>query len=265
MVSNYNNFTNALYSSYYCLLDKKTICLSTADDVIKLKEYKANKRDEKRKERFNWNLYVKCYRKQRSFKGWYLYSFQEFGDVENRWFMVTNKNNEYLTIKFPQDIIVRRYGYAPNDKLINGSFYYKPNIIERIFQTIKFKKEKKLIEMMYPQFISILEKKKSINATIEINEFYKYFPQMKYGIMEQLILKLKSERNDLAEIITINQHGTNTHLPMFTRCTRNVSPMIIVKGKLFFPFDRSLSFYALFLSSFNFAKYSRLPVHIRAS
>jgi hypothetical protein len=93
---------------------KKTICLSTADDVIKLKKYKAKKREEERKKRLDRNLYIKCYRNQKIYKGWHLCDFQE---NENQCFRVANKNGEYLTIRFPQDILVRRYGPDPDDRL----------------------------------------------------------------------------------------------------------------------------------------------------
>jgi exonuclease III len=121
---------------------KKTICLSTADDVIKLKEYKAKMRDEKRKSRFYRNLYVKCYQNQKIYKGWHLCDFQEFGNIKNRGFRVSNENNEYLTIGFPQDTLVRRYGYDPNDSLSRSSFMYKPNFIERLFCNLKSKFKK---------------------------------------------------------------------------------------------------------------------------
>jgi hypothetical protein len=196
---------------------KKTICLSTADDVIKLKEYRAKKRDEKRKDRFSWNLYVKCYRNQKKYKGWYLYDFKEFGDVEDRWFRVANKNNEYLTIGFPSNILVRRYGYDSNDRLSKGAFNYKPNSIEHFFLNLKYKKEEELIKEMYPNLVFILEGKKSIKTTIEINELLKNFKEMKYEVMERMFSKLKEDRNDLAELITIKQLGTNDHLPMFNR------------------------------------------------
>jgi hypothetical protein len=194
---------------------KKTICLSSADDVIKLKEYKAQKRDERRKNNFYRNLYIKCYRNQKKYKGWYLCDFQEFGNIEDRWFRVTNKNGEYLTIGFPQNMLVRRYSHDPNDRSTRNSFMYKPNFIEQFFCNLKLKKEEKIIEKAYPLLVSILEEKKSAQSTIEINELYKNFENMKYKVWERMLSKLKEKRNDLAELITILQLGKNAQLPMF--------------------------------------------------
>ncbi|MDR1148592.1 MAG: hypothetical protein LBK66_08175 [Spirochaetaceae bacterium] len=119
------------------IINKKTITFSSADDVIKLKEYNENKKTVRRRNKFYLNLYKRCFQKQRKYKGWTLWDFQEFGDMENRCFCVKNKEGEYLKIGFPENIIVRRYSYDYNDRLSHGNCCYKPNIIENLIAKLK--------------------------------------------------------------------------------------------------------------------------------
>jgi hypothetical protein len=139
---------NILIEFWKNIWTKKTICLSTADDVIKLKEYKTKKRDEKRKKYFDKNCYVKCYLNQKRYKGWCLHDFYEFGDVNQRNFQVKNKLGEVRYCDFPQGIVIRRYGYDPDDRNYNQPISYIPNFIEQFLLDLKFKKEEKLIEKM---------------------------------------------------------------------------------------------------------------------
>jgi hypothetical protein len=145
-----NNLSEILTISQFIIIPlitvfwtKKTICLSTADDVIKLREDKSKKREEKRKKHFAWNCYVKCYLKQRKYKGWCLHNFNEFGDVDRRGFQVKNKFGEVRGFYFPEGIVIRKYGYDPSDRNYNQPISYIPNSIKQFFINLKFKKDGK--------------------------------------------------------------------------------------------------------------------------
>ena len=119
------------------IINKKTINFSSADDIIKMKEYKVNKKNESKKNNFRLKLYKRCFQNQKKYKGWVLWDFNEFGDIENRWFRVKNQEGEYLTVRFPENYIVRRYGYSSNDRLDHGHYFYKPNFIENIINKLR--------------------------------------------------------------------------------------------------------------------------------
>jgi hypothetical protein len=200
------------------MINKKTISFSSADDLIKLREYKENKKTEKRRNRFYLNLYRICYQKQRRYKGWSLWDFQEFGDIENRWFRVKNEEGEYLTIGFPENIIVRHYGYDPNDRLSHGHYSYIPNFVENIFIVLKRKHDKKLIEKTLPQIIEFLEDKKRNNEKAELNEIFGQYKNINICLIEKMLrcLRTEGQRKDLTDLITIRQLGTNQNVPYFT-------------------------------------------------
>lgn len=200
------------------IINKKTIAFSSADDVIKLKEYKENKKIEKRRNHFYLNLYKICYQKQRRYKGWSLWDFQEFGDIENIWFRVKNEEGEYLTISFPENIIVRRYGYDLNDRLSHGHYSYKPNFIENIFIALRQKRDKKLMDKTLPNIIDFLENKKQNNEKVELNEIFNQYKNVDIRLIEEMLGDLRTEkkRKDLTGLITIRQLGTNQNVPYFT-------------------------------------------------
>jgi hypothetical protein len=206
------------------IINKKTITLSSADDVIKLKEYRATKRNEKRKSKFCSKLYRICFQKQKRYKGWTLWDFYEFGDIENRWFRVKNNEGEYLTIHFPEGLIVRRYGFDLNDRLEQGHYSYIPNLIEELMFKLKQKHITRIMDKYFPSLISYLEDKKKKNETIEINEIYRQFNKIKYYIIENMLLDLfhKKQRIDLTNIIVTRQLGTNITMPYFTNSFEKV-------------------------------------------
>jgi hypothetical protein len=200
------------------IINKKTITFSSADDVIKLKEYRQNKKIERRRNRFYLNLYRICFQKQRKYKGWSLWDFQEFGDIKNRWFRVKNEEGEYLTIGFPENIIVRRYGYDPNDRLSHGNYCYKPNFIENIFIMLKQKHDKKLMEQTLPCIITLLENKKQKKEQIELNEIFSHYKNINICLIEEMLndIRINKQRKDLTDLITIRQLGTNHVMPYFS-------------------------------------------------
>jgi len=200
------------------IINKRTISFSSADDVIKLKEYKKTKKIERRRNNFYLKLYRICFQHQRKYKGWSLWDFQEFGDIENRWFRVRNKEGEYLTIEFPENIIVRRYGYDPNERLSHGHYCYKPNFIENIFVLLRQRHDKKLIEKIRPNLIEFLENKKQNNEKVELNEILKQYKSINVFAIEEMLKELRAEKQgkELTDIITISQIGTNQTLPYFT-------------------------------------------------
>jgi hypothetical protein len=200
------------------IINKKTITFSSADDIIKLKEYRKKKKDERQRNKFRLKLYRTCFQKQKRYKGWTLWDFHEFGDVKNRWFRVKNNDGEYLTIHFPEGLIVRRYGSAPNDRLEHGQYSYSPNIIEKLILKVKQKYVTQLMEKNLPVLISFLEDKKGKNETIEINEIYRQFNKIKYYVIENMLFDLfhKKRRIDLTDVIVVRQLGTNITMPYFT-------------------------------------------------
>jgi hypothetical protein len=193
------------------IINKKTIKLTTADDVIKLKEYNKNKNLERKKNIFKTRLYKTCFQKQKKYKGWYLGDFQEFGPIESRWFSVKNKEGECMVIRFPENLIVRRYGYDPNDRLQNKPFVYIPNIIERFINYLYFKNSKYKIKKYKNDVIQFLEERKNKNEKIEISELSKKFSKLKSYTLGSILNEIKDENNriDLIEIITIREIGTN--------------------------------------------------------
>jgi hypothetical protein len=188
------------------IINKKTISFSSADDVIKLKEYKENKKNDKMLNKFYSKLYRICFKKQKKYKGWTLWDFNEFGDIEDRWFRVRNNDGEYITVNFPEHFIVRRYGYA-NDRLQHGHYCYKPSFIENIiFKAIDLY-NKKTMKNYFPKLISFLEDKKNKNETIGFDEIYKYLKKVRYNLLEKMIidLKEKKQRGDLTDLIKKNE------------------------------------------------------------
>ena len=199
------------------IINKITIKFTSADDIIKLKEYKENKKKEKQVDNFHLKLYRICYQNQKRYKGWVLCDFNEFGDIENRWFRVRNNQGEYRTVKFPENLIVRRYGFSSNDRLDHGHYIYKPNFIENIITKLKNKQNNRIIEKNTPSLIAFLEDIKQKNETIEISEVFRRFKKIKYYTLEKMLLILMHEkqRKDLTDLIMIRQLGTNQISPYF--------------------------------------------------
>ena len=197
------------------IINKKTINLSSADDIIKLKDYNENKKIEKRQYNLKLKLYRNCFQKQKKYKGWILWDFNEMGNIENRWFRVINKDGEYLTLKFPEHIIVRRYGYDPKDRLQHGHYFLKPNFIEIILNNLKIFYSRRITEKNIPCLIKYLEEKKVNNKKIEINEIFSYFKNIKFYLLEKMLKDLNCERKDLTNLIVIRQIGTDNLIPYF--------------------------------------------------
>jgi hypothetical protein len=199
------------------IINKKTITFSSADDVIKLKEYNENKKAMRRRNKFYLNLYKKCFQKQQKYKGWTLWDFQEFGDIENRGFCVKNEEGEYLAIGFPKNIIVRRYGYDPNDRLSHGNYCYKPNIIENLIAEFKEFHNKKLIEKTLPDMIAFLEKRKANNEKVELSDIIKHYKNINFCLIEKMLENLRGDKQkkDLTDLITIRKVNTNQNVPYF--------------------------------------------------
>ena len=193
------------------IINKKTIKFSSADDIIKLKEYNATKKREKKKNVFHYRLYKKCFQKQKKYKGWVLSDFHEFGPIENRWFSVRNNDGEYMIIHFPENLLVRRYGYDPNDRMQNRPFIYTPNIMEKIIDFVFLLDNKRKVKKYKSEIISILEERKRKNEKIEMSELSKKYSKLKSYTLGSILKEIKDEndRSDLTEIITIRELGTN--------------------------------------------------------
>jgi hypothetical protein len=210
IVLGYSVITLVITPIVIAIINKKTIRFSTANDIIRMIEFKEKRKNIKAYNKLRNKLYRKCFQKQRKYKGWVLWDFDEVSNSENGWFRVINKEGEYLTLKFPEHLTVRRYGYSPNDRIQQGHYILKPNFIENIFNNLRSNYLKKRMGKYFPLLINFLEKIKLKNERIEINELYRNFKKLEFYMLEKMLHDLKNEkqRKDLTDLITIKRIGT---------------------------------------------------------